>query len=186
MSLPGQRSTFVTVLAWIFIVLGGFVTLISVLQNIMVWFIFPIGEMRAAQAQAKGHSEMPWFAAWMFDHFQFFFLFFLAFSVAMLSAAIGLLMRKNWARILFVGFMGLGIVWNIGGLIAMSFFMFSFGQMMPVNQPGADQFSVMFKIMFVFNAIIALGIAWLFGWIIKRLTSEGIRGEFAAAPESTA
>jgi len=176
----------VTVLAWIFIVLGGFVTLVSVLQNIMVRFIFPIGQMRAAQGQVRGHAEMPWFAAWMFDHFQYFFLFFLAVSVAMLSAAVGLLRRRNWARILFVGFMGLGIIWNIGGLIAMSFFMLSFAQMVPVNQPGAEQFGLMFKIMFAFNAVVAIGIAWLFGWIIKRLTSEAIRGEFGATSETPA
>jgi hypothetical protein len=41
-------STFVTVVAWIFIVIAGFTTVISVLQNIMLNMIFPIGEINMA------------------------------------------------------------------------------------------------------------------------------------------
>ena len=35
-----MRSTFVSVVAWVFIVLGGFSTLIAVLQNIMIAVVF--------------------------------------------------------------------------------------------------------------------------------------------------
>lgn len=43
-----KKSTFVNVLAWIFIALAGFSTLISILQNIMISAMFSIDEMNKA------------------------------------------------------------------------------------------------------------------------------------------
>ena len=40
-----QRSTFVTVVAWVFIVLSGFGTLISLLQNLMIQTVFTSPEV---------------------------------------------------------------------------------------------------------------------------------------------
>src|SRR5215813_11094043 len=99
---PPTRSTFVTVLAWIFIVLSSFATLVSILQNIMIALVFPAAEMQAAATQAKSHPGVPWIASWMFEHFQVFFLFFFVMAAISLAASIGLLKRKNWARLLFV------------------------------------------------------------------------------------
>src|SRR6478672_6650334 len=97
------QSSFVTVLAWIFIVLAGFATLISILQNVMISLMFPIEEMQAAMVQAKHKQDMPVFAEFMFSHFQLFFLSFLVVSSVTLVSAIALLKRKNWARVLFIG-----------------------------------------------------------------------------------
>jgi hypothetical protein len=174
---PVARSTFVTVLAWIFIVLAGFATLISILQNIMVSMVFPMAEI---QAHAQDRPDMPWFATFMFSHVQLFFLLFLVVSASTLGAAIGLLKRKNWARILFVALMCLGIAWNAAGLVLMFFFYSSF----PIGPAGANapaaaqQFDVMLKVMFGFNVLLVAGFIWLFGWIVKRLVSEDIRREF--------
>ena len=41
------QSTFVTSLAWVFIVLSGFITLISIAQNIMISTMFPTDQMHA-------------------------------------------------------------------------------------------------------------------------------------------
>ncbi|MDD2271386.1 MAG: hypothetical protein PHP95_11805 [Desulfuromonadaceae bacterium] len=54
---PPQRSTFVNVLAWIFIVLGGFTTFISILQNIMIRVMFRKEEMTQAMKQAEEETE---------------------------------------------------------------------------------------------------------------------------------
>ena len=177
---PTVRSTFVTVVAWIFIVLSGFTTLIAILQNIMIAFMFPLAEMQAAANQAKNQPGVPWFASWMFNHFQVFALFFLVVSASALTASIGLLKRQNWARLLFVTLMALGIAWNVAGLVLMLFFFSSFSDAMPANQPGVEQFDVMFKVMFAFNSLIVVAFCCLFGWIIKRLVSEEIRREFLA------
>ena len=176
---PAGRSTFVTVVAWIFIVLAGFATLGAIAQNIFVALVFPVAEMEAAANQARSEGAHR-YASWMFSHFQVFFLLFLAASASILAAAIGLLMRKNWARLLFVALLALAIAWNVAGLGLILFFLSSFGDLVPVK-PGAENLDVMFKVMFAINGVFVVAFIWLFGWIIKRLASEEIRREFSAA-----
>ncbi len=111
-----QRSTFVTVVGWIFAILGGFATFIAALQNIMVAVIFSTSGMKEAMKQARS-QELPWFASFMFEHFRLFFLSFLVVSACCLAGAIGLILRKNWGRVLFMAVMALGIAWNVLGLV---------------------------------------------------------------------
>ena len=180
---PAPRSTFVTVVAWVFIALAGFATFMSILQNIMIALVFPAAAMRIGMEQAAGRPGMPWFAAWMFQHMQLLFLFFLLASASCLAAAIGLLKRKNWARLLFIALMALGIAWNIGGVVAMVLFLPSLTEVLPPNRPELAHFGVMFKVMMAFNLVIVAAFVVLFGWVIKRLLSESVQREFVAAPK---
>ena len=91
MSQTTARSTFVTVLAWIFIVGGGFTTFISVLQNVMLTFFFPVDQMQTA----KGAENMPALALFMLNHMRLFFAAFLILSLTVFVSSIGLLKRKN-------------------------------------------------------------------------------------------
>ncbi len=50
---PAERSTFVTVLAWMFIVLSGFSTLMSIIQNIVMSIVFPFARMQASIEAAR-------------------------------------------------------------------------------------------------------------------------------------
>ena len=102
-----SRSGFVTALAWLFIVLGGFATLMGLLQNLMINLLLPIA------VREEGAKDPPWAAAFMFDYIHLIFLGFLAVSALTLAAAIGLLLRRNWARLVFIGLMGFGILWNL-------------------------------------------------------------------------
>jgi len=72
-----ERSTFVNVLAWIFIVIGGFSTFISILQNIMIQTMFPKEEISQAMQQADQVDNFPFFAQLMFNNVNLFFLLFL-------------------------------------------------------------------------------------------------------------
>lgn len=176
-----QRSSFVTALAWIFIVLAGFATLISALQNVMITVMLPVADMQAAAAQAKDDERMPWFVAFMMQNVRLVFFAFFVLCVATLTAAIGLLRRKNWARILFIGLMGFGVLWNIGGVI-FSFVFFSSMPQIPETAPQGfgDQFELMSKVMIGFNIVLAVGLTVLFAWICKRLISSDVRREFSA------
>ena len=171
------RSAFVTAVAWVFIALAGFATLIAVLQNIMIGLMFPADAMR----EVENAKDMPAFARFMFAHPQVIFGSFLAISAATLIAAIGLLRRKNWARLLFIGIMALGILWNVVS-VALPFFMFSSMPPMPENTPSdfRDSFDIVWKVMTVFTILMAVAFAVLFGWIIKRLVSREIKHEFLA------
>jgi hypothetical protein len=92
--------------------------------------------------------------------------------VVTLTSAIGLLKRRNWARLIFITIMSLGIVVNILGLLT-QFFMFAF---MP--QTGDGQFDTMITMMKGFSVLMSIGISALFGGIIWKLFSEPIKAEF--------
>jgi len=175
------RSTFVTVVAWIFIVLAGFSTLIAILQNVMFAFVFPMHEMKLPEIDPRTGKETPALLLFFFDHIQLLFVGFLAASAATFVAAVGLLKRKNWARLLFMALMALGIAWNAAGLLLLiPFHSMVSGATMAANQPGLPRgFETMWTVMVVINTLIVAGFIWLFAWIIKRLASEPVRREFA-------
>jgi len=174
------RSGFVTALAWIFIALSGFSTLIAVLQNVMITLLFPVEEMGEAMKQGDGVHEIPALASFMFEHVRLMFGAFLLLSTVTLVSAIGLLKRRNWARLVFVGMMGTGIVWNLASL-AMPFLISAAIPPMPADSPAGftENFDLVWKVMIVLTGLMAIGFSAVLGWIIKRLLSEEVRREFA-------
>ncbi len=176
---PAERSTFVTVLAWIFIVLSGFWTVVSIFQNIAMSTVMPVAEMQASMDAAKARGDIPPYAEFMFGHMRMLFGAFLLLSALTLVASIGLLKRWNWARLVFIALMALGILWNIGGLFLQRLVL-SGMRMMPENAGPEfrSQFEPMMSAMQIVSAIFALAFCVLFAWIIKRLMS--VRREFEA------
>lgn len=173
-----QRSTFVTALAWIFIVLSGFTTIISILQNILVFTMSRSSGMGPSM-QAPLAQGMPPAAAFLANHIQLFFLAFLLVSAFAFVSSIGLLMRQNWARLCFIGFMAFAIAWQLGGL-ALQFSMFPFMRQQfsaPATQGGPDMLSILIAIAVV-SVLFTIGFTVLFGWITKRLLSPAIVAEF--------
>ncbi|MGA7828464.1 MAG: hypothetical protein WCA04_12420 [Geobacteraceae bacterium] len=173
---PPRRSTFVNVLAWIFIVLGSFATFISILQNIMVRVLFRKDEMTQVLQQAESSKQIPAAANFMFHHIDSFLLIFLVVSVTSVVSAIALLKRKNWARIVFIVLMSLGIAWNLGGLVLQFTLFNTIPQMAGMAVPAG--FEAMMIIMKIANVLMVVAISILFGWIIKKLTSPLIKAEF--------
>jgi hypothetical protein len=175
-----KKSAFVNALAWIFIALAGFATLISILQNVMIFLVFPVDEMNETFKDTQVQEQIPFFARFMFSNIRLFFLGFLAISATALVSAIGLLKRKNWGRIIFLAIMGLGICWNLFGLVIQN--------MMFTSMPGFphgeidSQFSTMMLAMKIVTFIFAVGISYLFGWIIYKLCSVKIKTEFINNP----
>jgi len=171
-----QRSTFVTALAWVFIVNAGLTTLIAILQNIMIFAFFPMERMNEA-LQAAPVGQIPKGAKFLFTHVEWFFFGFLVVSAITLVSAIGLLKRKDWARILFIVVLSLGIAWSLFSLtmIASGFPL----SLAPAEHQPPPEFLVMFNVVRVFTSVMALGFCILLGWIIKKLVSPPIRREFA-------
>src|SRR5688572_2965178 len=132
------RSTFVTVVAWSFITIAGFASFIAVLQALMFFFLFP-ADMFHVPENAKGLEELPAFLRFMVQHIKWFFVFFWTLSVLTLVCAVGLLRRKNWARVAFVAILAFGIVWNLSGIGLQELMMSSFPQQ-PVHDPRMAEF----------------------------------------------
>lgn len=182
---PPLRSNFVTVLAWIFIGMAGFATLISLLQNLMLQWLF-LPTMQAHPMQPLP-PDMPAPMQWMFGHMAWFFRAFLLASSAMLIAAIGLLRRHEWARRLFIALMGLAIAYHLLGLAWQWWFMGSMDTFMHAPGMPADADAIMhgfMRVMQVFTTLMALVFCVLFGWIIHRLHSPRVRDEFRPWPTS--
>lgn len=179
---PQKRSDFVTVLAWIFIALTGFATFISLLQNIMISLFFPLDKIPQALQSPEAQEQIPSIFRFLFMNIRLFFLAFLVVSATTLAVAIGLLRRKNWARLAFIGLMALAIFWNLASIVVQQLMFNHFPQIPHAADPAfAQNFSRMMTIMKFATAVLALGLSALFGWIIKKLISPGIRAEFLKA-----
>jgi hypothetical protein len=178
-SMNQPRSMFVTVVAWIFIVLSGFCTVISILQNIMVAVMFQPSEMSKGFEQAKEFDKMPFFLKFFATHTQLIFLAGFVLFVVVLIVSIALLKRRDWARWAFIAIMAFGIAWNIFAIIMQQSMVSSFPT--PPDDKFATGFRTMMIVMRVFSIILALLISALFAWIIRRLLSANIKNEFLTA-----
>jgi len=72
------------VLAWIFIVIAGSATVISILPNVGINTLIPLDQIRAAAG--PGADQILPFARFMMEHVQsFFFLFFVVSSAVLID-----------------------------------------------------------------------------------------------------
>jgi hypothetical protein len=179
MTSAPERSTFVTVVAWTSIVLSGFGTAIAALQNAMIYVLFPRAQMQAALESDPTSTQMPAIARFFFANIELVFAVFLLLGLVALASSIGLLHRKNWARVVFIGVLACGIAWNLGGLAFQGMFMSQFSSMPNAPQDFERQFQTMQRVMLVVGAVFAVGFSGLFGWIIWRLKSAAVVREFS-------
>jgi hypothetical protein len=176
---PAARSTFVTVLAWFSIVISAFGALIGVLQIVMVYTIFSMNELGAALEETLRSAEMgqlPWLALLAMTHLQWIFVLPLLLSLAMLIVSIGLLRRKNWARITFIvtqvlnclGTLVVTIAMGAGPLFAL----------VPLEGPGASEIRAMMLSMGLIVTVMNIAIVVLSAWLVWKLTRVPIKREF--------
>ena len=170
------KSTFVTVVAWIFLVLSGFSSFIGVFQNIMIWFFFPRDQMSGAMNDPAVAKATPAAMRLLFGNIHFFFLGFFLMSLFTFITSVGLLRRHEWARKAFIALMFLGIIWNFGS-VAFQYTMM--GEMTGSLKVPADM-RTMFVMIEVLTVFAAVAFSALFGWIAKRLMSPAIRAEFVS------
>lgn len=184
-SATPQKSTFVSILAWVFIVLSAGATAVSVLQSLMLYLLFPRAEMKAALASGLQAQSIPWGARVMVSHFEVFIWGFLVVSVVMLVTAIGLLRRWNWARRIFILLMALGIVWNFVGLF-LQYWLFA-DVPVPMDNPGefSSAMQAMMLAMRIFTALVAVVMSGVMGWVMWKLTRPAIATEFGVDPAAT-
>jgi hypothetical protein len=182
-SMRPARSTFVTVVAWIFIALDGMAAFITLIQYVVFGMVFPVDEIRASMAKVKGGPDIkfPDGFAWVFEHLRPMLIVLFVYALLKLVAAIGLLNRRNWARLFFIGILALGIAWSFVGIALQQFLLSSmFAFPAPPNAPKDFNEAIegMTIVMRVFSAIFAIGFAVLYAWMIKKLMSPEIVAEF--------
>lgn len=164
-----QQSTFVTVLAWIFIIFSGLATCISILQNIMLLTVFP-SHLPVPQA-----GELPWIFLVIFQNIRLYFFAIFFVTLGTFISALGLLKRREWARKAFVFIMGFGIFYMVATGVLQHYII----QSMPAfGTQMADGEKVVILIIQISSVLMIIGFGGLFGWIIKRLMSPEIKAEF--------
>ena len=162
----GRRSVFVTVVAWMFIVLSGFAVFISIGQNIMVWTHPGFSELASTSGSSTG------FEGFLDRNFRLFVLGFFGVTIVMLVSSIGLLKRKNWARMVIIVLLALWVLWNVASLAMIYLFSMADGQL------AADQLHYSHLIVRGFVLVFIIAVSALLIWIIHKLLSPQIVEEF--------
>ena len=164
----GARSIFVTVTAWLFIVLAAMASASVLVPHAAIGSLMP-----ASGGPSIVHSAyLPWLVAAS-----------VLFSLLTIASAIGLLMRLDWARRVFIGLVAVALVANLPGLWLQQEVLQSVaastlsGAALPPQAAGVVVgFVTAARVMAV---LVTLGACCLLGWIIRRLTSPAVRQEFA-------
>lgn len=168
----GYRSLFVTLTAWAAIVVAALSCTFGVIQQAALASWAP-GLEAAVQAQpvpAQGGlllQSLPWVVGAG-----------LMASVALLVAAVGLLMRLEWARRAFILLLGVAIAAQLASLWLQHRFVQSLvGAAVPAAGalPGGAATAAT-----LLTGALALLACGLLGWVIARLMSAKVRREFVA------
>ena len=170
----GSRSLFVTITAWIFILVAAFTALSAVVQNAAA------GSLTAGMHAAPG---LPLVSQLLIAYLPWVVGATLALSLATLVAAIGLLMRLDWARRVFIGLLVVAIVANLAGLwlqheVVQSLVSSTLSRA-PLPPQAVEVFGGFVTASRVMGALVTLGACALLVWVIRRLMSPMIRQEFA-------
>jgi hypothetical protein len=173
----GSKSLFVTVTAWVFIVLAAMATLSALLQNAAMASFLPgltvVGNVQPLPLlTGLLMGYLPWVVGAGF-----------AVSLATLACAVGLLVRLEWARRVFIALLVLAIVANMAGLWLQQEILQSLVsstlQRSPLPPLVADVFGGFVTAARVMAVLVTLGACGLLVWIIRRLMSPAVRQEFA-------
>jgi hypothetical protein len=170
----GARSLFVTITAWVFIVVAAMACVSTVVQNAAA------GSMLASIPKAQ---PLPLLTSLLLGYLPWIMGAGLALSLVTLAAAVGLLMRLDWARRAFIGLLVVAIVANLAGLwlqneVVQSLVSSTLSRA-PLPPQAADLFGGFVTASRVMAGVVTLAGCGLLVWIIRRLMSPMIRQEFA-------
>ena len=171
----GARSIFVTVTAWVFIVLAALASVSALVQNALVASLAP--------ASGAHLPPLPLLTGLLLGYLPWVVGTGLVMSLATLVSAVGLLLRLDWARRVFIGLLVVAIVANLLGLwlqheVVQSVVASTLsGAPLPAQAIGVfGGFVTAARVMAV---LVTLGACGLLAWIVRRLMSPAVRQEFA-------
>ncbi len=173
----GARSLFVTLTAWVFILLALLASASAVVQNAAVASLMP------GLPLSLERNPLPLLTGLLVGYLPWVVGTGLVMSLATLASAIGLLLRLDWARRTFIGLLIVAIAANLLGLWLQQEVLQSVvsntlaSSAIPQQALGVfGGFVTAARVMAVVMTLVACA---LLGWIIRRLMSAGVRQEFA-------
>ena len=173
----GAPSVFVTVTAWVFIVLGALASVSTLVQSAFVASLAPAG------AHGAHLPALPLMTSLLMGYLPWVVGAGFVLSLATLASALGLLLRLDWARRVFIGLLVVAIVANLLGLwlqheVVQSVVANTLSGA-PLPPQAAGVFGGFVTAARVMAMLVTLGACGMFGWIIRRLMSPAVRQEFA-------
>ena len=171
----GARSLFVTVTAWIAILLSALVSVSALVQNALVASVVPLPAAANLPALPLLTNLLLGYLPWVVGTG-------LLMSLAMLASAVGLLLRLDWARRVFIGVLLVAIVANLLGLwlqheVVQSVVSSTLSGA-PLPPQAAGVFGGFVTAARVMAVLVTLGTCAVFWWVIHRLRSASVRQEF--------
>ena len=173
----GSRSLFVTTVAWVFIVLAALATLSAAVQNATVASMAPGAHMLGAV------QPLPWLSGLLMAYLPWVVGACLVVSIATLVCAVGLLLRLEWARRVFIFLLGVAIAANLMGLWVQQELMQSLvsatlgaATLPPAAADVLGGFAAATRTLALAVSLTACG---LLAWTMRRLMSPAVRQEFA-------
>ena len=173
----GSRSVFVTATAWIFIVLAVLASASAVVQNAAVTALMP------GLSMGIERGKLPLLTGFLVGYLPWVVGASLVVSIATLASAIGLLLRLDWARRVFIGMLILAIIANLLGLwlqqeVVQSVVSTTLRRA-PIPEAAMTVFGGFVTAARLLAVMLTLGACVVLAWIIRRLMSFGVRQEFA-------
>ncbi len=179
-TVQGQRSTFVNVVGWIFLVLSGLGVLMLLVQMLLFGTLFASPEIEKAMATAQASGEIAGVSLFLFQHIWWVLAASLLVLILVLVSSIGLLRRWNWARLCFVVLMILAALKKVVDIGMAAFMAPMFTSQMSNLPPDAPDLGGFVIGVVIFSVIISIGLMALYAWIAWRLTRPAIVAEFTA------
>ncbi|MEQ1581512.1 MAG: hypothetical protein ABL964_13045 [Steroidobacteraceae bacterium] len=173
------RSLSVTLLAWVTIIPAAFGVLVSLLQNILFAVFMSPGQLEQLFSMLPpGMEALPRIS---YGTLRIVLLAFLAASVIFLATGVGLLKRRNWARIVFIAAVALGTLYGV----VTYFFMDTAADLSMLIPPSGlngsrvDVAPIM-AMMRAATTVLTVVFTALNLWLVWWLLSPAIRREFRA------
>ena len=173
----GSRSLFITLVAWVFFVLGAMASVSALLQNATLASWLP-GLQGLGVAQPLPLltglfvSYLPWVVGAG-----------LVISLATMASAAGLLLRLEWARRCFIGLLGLAIAANLLGLWLQHEVVQSLVEATLAHAAlptvAANVFGGFVTASQVMAVAVTLAACAFLAWIMRHLMSPAVRQEFS-------
>jgi len=178
MSMPttynvGSRSLFVTLTAWTAILLAALAGAAATVQYAEVASLLPQWQ----------RAELPRLTGWLLHYLPWVVATAAVLSLGLVAAAVGLLLRLEWARRVFIGLTALAILAQLLGLWLQHEVMQAVlaGTLSRVALPdaAAGLFDGLATTAQGLAMLLTLAACVLLAWVIRRLSSEPVRQEFA-------
>lgn len=174
----GARSLFVTAMAWLFTVLGALASASALARSATVAAVFP-----GLQLLGDAHV-LPLPGGWSTGYLPWVLDGALVMSLAMLASAVGVLLRLDWARRVFIGVLAVAIVASLAGLwlqheVVQSLVSSTLSHSAPIPPLALGVFGGFVTAARVMAVLVTLGACAGQAAIIRSLMSPAVRQEFA-------